>query len=57
VNAWLFAEKAVNARSDAVTSGNLATAWEASSAAAGALLMFSRAQQDIVLLVEPPKLQ
>lgn len=57
VSAWRFAEKAVSARSDAVASGNLATAWEASSAAAGALLMFSRAQQDIGLLVEPPKLQ
>lgn len=57
VSAWRFAEKAVSARSDAVSSGNLATAWEASSAAAGALLMLSRAQHDLSALVEPPKLQ
>ena len=57
VSAWRFAEKAVSARSDAVASGSLATAWEASSAAAGALLMLSRAQHDISELLEPPKLQ
>jgi hypothetical protein len=57
VSAWRFAEKAVNARSDAVSTGNLATAWEASSAAAGSLLMLNRAQHDLRELVEPPKLQ
>jgi len=57
VSAWRFAEKAVNARSAAISSGNLATAWEASSAAAGAMLMLSRAQRDLSALVEPPKLQ
>ncbi len=57
VNAWRFAERAVRARSEAVSSGNLATAWEASSAAAGALLMLGRAQQDISELLEPPTLQ
>lgn len=57
INAWRFAERAVRARTEAVSSGNLATAWEASSAAAGALLTFGRAQQDISELLEPPTLQ
>jgi hypothetical protein len=57
VSAWRFAEHAANGRSQAVSSGNLSTAWEASSAAAGALMMLSRAQQEIRGLVEPPKLQ
>lgn len=57
VNAWRFAERAVDARSAAVSSGNLATAWEASSAAAGALLMLERAQRDISGLMELPSLQ
>ncbi len=57
VSAWRFAERAVAARSEAVSSGNLSRAWEASSAAAGALLMLSRAQHDLSELIEPPKLQ
>jgi hypothetical protein len=57
VSAWRFAEKAANARADAVASGNLATAWEASSAAAGALMMLNRAQQDISALIQLPQLQ
>lgn len=57
VNAWRFAERAVHARSAAVSSGNLAVAWEASSAAAGALLMLERAQRDIAALMELPRLQ
>jgi hypothetical protein len=57
VSAWRFAEKAVSTRSDAVSTGNLSTAWEASSAAAGSLLMLNRAQHDLRELVEAPKLQ
>ena len=57
IEAWRFAEAAVQGRYEAVTSGSLPTAWEASSAAAGALLMFSRAQQELRALLEPPKLQ
>jgi hypothetical protein len=34
VGAWRFAENAANGRADAVSSGNVARAWEASSAAA-----------------------
>ena len=57
VGAWRFAETAVNGRAEAVSSGNLAVAWQASSAAAGALMMLSRAEQEIRALREPPKLQ
>lgn len=57
VGAWRFAESAANARFAAVSSGDLTTAWQASSAAAGALMMLTRAQQEIRALLEPPKLQ
>lgn len=56
VGAWRFAENAVRQRSEAVASGNLGRAWEASSAAAGALMMLSRAQQSVRELLDPPKL-
>jgi hypothetical protein len=57
VGAWRFAESAVNGRYAAVSSGNVAEAWQASSAAAGALLMLSRAQQELRALLEPPQLK
>ncbi len=57
IGAWRFAESAANGRFDAISSGNVARAWEASSAAAGALLMLSRAQQELRTLLEPPQLQ
>ena len=57
VNAWRFAEHAADSRYAAISSGNISTAWEASSAAAGALMMLSRAQQEIHTLLEPPHLQ
>lgn len=57
VGAWRFAETAVNTRYDAVSSGSVTTAWQASSSAAGALLMVSRVQQNIRALLEPPHLQ
>jgi len=56
VSAWRFAENAANTRTRAVTSGDIATAWEASSAAAGSLMMLSRAQQEIRALLQPPTL-
>lgn len=56
VTAWRFADNAVRVRFDAVASGNIDTAREASSAAAGALLMFNRAQQEIRTYLEPPRL-
>ena len=56
VNAWRFAETAARGRYEAIVSGNVATAREASSAAAGSLLMFNRAQQEIRTYLEPPRL-
>ncbi|HZJ30719.1 MAG TPA: hypothetical protein VFD21_04080 [Vicinamibacterales bacterium] len=57
IGAWRFAENAAAARLSAVTSGDISKAWEASSAAAGALMMLSRAQKEMRTLIEPPKLQ
>ena len=57
VSAWRFAENAFDTRLEAVQSGNIATAWQASSAAAGALLMLSQAQQQLSELLEPPQLR
>lgn len=57
IGAWRFAETAVTSRFTAVSQGSLATARDASSAAAGALLMLERAQQEIRNLLEPPRLR
>jgi hypothetical protein len=57
VSAWRFAETAVEIRYRAISSGNVAIAWQASSSAAGAMLMVSRVQHDIRALLEPPRLQ
>jgi len=57
VGAWRFAETAVNGRSDAIASGNVSRAWEASSAAAGALMLLSRVQRGIQDLLELPRLK
>ena len=57
IGAWRFAETAVASRFTAIAQGNLATARDASSAAAAALLMLERAQQGIRELLEPPRLQ
>jgi hypothetical protein len=57
VGAWRFAENATRARYEAIEGANAAAAWEASSAAAGALMMLSRAQSEIRSLLEPPRLQ
>lgn len=56
VGSWRFAENAINGRFDAIRTANVTTAWEASSAAAGSLLMLSRVQQEIRALLEPPRL-
>jgi hypothetical protein len=57
VSAWRFAETAVAIRYDAVSSGNVAVALQASSSAAGALLMVERVQREMRALLEPPRLQ
>jgi hypothetical protein len=57
VSAWRFAESAVDIRYSAVNSGDVGIAWQASSSAAGAILMVTRVQHDIRALLEPPRLQ
>ena len=57
VSAWRFAESAVDIRYSAVSSGDVGIAWQASSSAAGAILMTTRVQHDIRALLEPPRLQ
>ena len=57
IGAWRFAENATRARYEAIEKANAAAAWEASSAAAGALMMLGRAQAEIRTLLEPPRLQ
>jgi len=57
VGSWRFAETATKGRSDAVSSGNVARAWEASSAAAGSLMLLSQVQGSIRDLLELPRLK
>ena len=57
VGAWRFAESAVVGRYQAASAASDEIAWEASSAAAGALMLLSRAQEEIRELLEPPQLQ
>ena len=57
VGAWRFAENAATSRYDAVSSGNVSTAWKASSAAAGALMLLDRAQAEIRTVLEFPRLK
>ena len=57
VSAWRFAQSAVDIRYSAISSGDVASAWQASSSAAGAILMVTRVQHDIKALLEPPRLQ
>lgn len=56
LGSWRFAENAVAGRYQAARAGSVSGAWEASSAAAGALLLLSRAQQELRTLLEPPRL-
>jgi hypothetical protein len=57
VSASRFAENAINGRNAAITSGDMSTAWTASSSAAGALMLLSRAQDEIRILLEIPRVQ
>jgi hypothetical protein len=49
-----LAEQAVLTRRSAVTSGAMDQAWQASSAAAGALMLLDRAKHDIESAMAPP---
>jgi hypothetical protein len=57
IGAWRFAESAVNGRYAAASAGDVGSAWQASSAAGGALMLLSRVQQEIRESLEPPTLQ
>ena len=57
VGAWQFAESAVRARHEAIASGDMPLAWQASSSAAGALMMIERVQSELRSLLEPPTLR
>jgi hypothetical protein len=55
INAAQLAFRAAETRQRAVASGNMQTAWEASSAAAGALMLFDRASEDMKQLLKVPR--
>ncbi len=57
IGAWRFAESAASGRLDAVSELDPAAAWQASSSAAGALMMITRVQEDLRAILEPPTLQ
>jgi hypothetical protein len=54
-NAIQFAARAAASRQRAVMSGNMNIAWEASAAAAGALMLLDRASEALTILESPPK--
>ena len=57
LGAWRFAQTAVSGRYAAARSANVQGAWEAASSAAGALLLYTRAQEQLKTFLEPPRLQ
>lgn len=56
LSAQQLASRAVLARRAAVSSGDMQQAWEASAAAAGALLLFKQLRTDLASLIRPPAL-
>jgi hypothetical protein len=57
VSALNFADTAVKVRRQAVVSGDLRSAWDASSAAAGSMMMFAKALEDMEATVELPRIR
>lgn len=51
-----LAENAVKLRQAAIVSGELTRAWDASAAAAGAMMLFDRARSDFERALKPPQL-
>jgi hypothetical protein len=49
-----LASQAADGRLKAIASGNMKQAWDASSAAAGALMLFDRAAEQLRQLTAPP---
>jgi len=57
VSATQLASSAVTVRRQAALANDMTQAWNASSAAAGALMLGARAKADIAALLKPPKLR
>jgi hypothetical protein len=57
VSAAQLAGNAARMRREAILAGDLSRAWDASSAAAGALMLSARATTDIRALLRPPQLR
>jgi hypothetical protein len=57
ISAVQLAGNAVEIRREATMASNMARAWDASSAAAGALMLGARARSDIQALLKPPQLR
>jgi hypothetical protein len=57
VSAAQLTENAARIRREAAISNNLARAWDASSAAAGALMLTERARSDMQAAMRAPQLQ
>ena len=57
VSAVHLASQAAKVRREATLASDMARAWDASSAAAGALMLGARAQSDIQTLMRPPQLR
>jgi hypothetical protein len=56
ISAFQLASQAIGTRQSAIRTMNMEIAWQAASAAAGALLMFERVNEELVRLAAPPKL-
>ena len=57
VSALNLADSAVRTRRSAVMSGELRSAWDASSAAAGSITLFARAQEDMEAIIKLPQIR
>jgi hypothetical protein len=57
LSAAQLASSAVNVRREAAMANDMTGAWNASSAAAGALMLGARARSDIVSGLRPPQLR
>jgi hypothetical protein len=54
ISTFQMAKRAAASRRNAISSGDMSLAWEASSAAAGAAMMFQNAGQELDRLTKPP---
>jgi hypothetical protein len=57
LSAVSLADSAVSARREAVESGDLRIAWDASAAAAGSMMLLTRARSEVDSLLKPPQLR